>query len=170
MDKKTTSILLIGGGVVALLSSVAVVSVVRKRTPNANVTRWDEYINAAALQTQIARPIIAAVIEVESSGNPDSRGTVGEIGLMQIKCETAKDMGYVWDCQRLYTPELNILYGAKYLAYQSRRYGGNLRLILSAYNAGTATSKNPTYVNRAMSAYQRYMPYYEFTSLETKLV
>lgn len=161
MDKKTASILLIGGGVVALLSSAAVVSVVRKKSPNVSVTRWDKYINAAALQTQIASPIIAAVIEVESSGNPDSTGTVGEFGLMQIKCETAKDMGYAWDCQRLYMPELNILYGAKYLAWQSKRYGGNLRLILSAYNAGTATSKNPTYVNKAVAAYQRYLPYYE---------
>lgn len=146
---------------VALLSSVAVVSVVRKKSPNANVTRWDEYINVASQQTQVASPLIAAVIEVESSGNPDSTGTVGEVGLMQVKCETAKDMGYPWECKRLYLPELNILYGAKYLAWQSRRYGGNLRLILSAYNAGTATSKNPTYVNKAMSAYQRYMPYYE---------
>ena len=160
MDKQTASFLLIGGGVVALLSSVTVVSVVRKRSPNANVTRWDEYINAAALQMQVAKPLIAAVIEVESSGNPEVTGTAGEFGLMQIKCETAKDMGYVWDCPRLYLPDINILYGAKYLAWQSKRYGGNLRLILSAYNAGTATSKNPTYVNKAMSAYQRYLPYY----------
>lgn len=160
MDKKTASLLLIGGGAIALLSTVTVVSVVRKKSPNANVTRWDEYINAAALQTQVAKPIIAAVIEVESNGNPKSTGTVGEIGLMQMKCETAKDMGYVWDCKRLYLPDLNILYGAKYLAWQSKRYGGNLRLVLSAYNAGTATSANPTYVNGAMAAYQRYLPYY----------
>lgn len=162
MDKKTTSLLLIGGGVVALLSATAVVSIVqrKKSSPQANVTRWDEYIQSAAQQTQVAPPLIAAVIEVESSGNPNSTGTVGEIGLMQMKCETAKDMGYVWDCKRLYAPELNILYGAKYLAYQSRRYGGTIRLILSAYNAGTATSKNPTYVNKAMAAYQRYMLYY----------
>ena len=160
MDKKTASILLIGGGALALLSSAAVVTVVRRKSPNANVTRWDEYIRAVAQQMQIAQPIIAAVIEVESSGNPKATGTVGEFGLMQIKCETARDMGYPYDCQRLYAPDLNILYGAKYLAYQSKRYGGNLRLILSAYNAGTATSKNPTYVNKAMAAYQRYLPYY----------
>lgn len=163
MDKKTASLLLIGGGAVALLSTATVVSVVQRKrvSPQANVTRWDKYIQAAAQQTQVAPPIIAAVIEVESSGNPDSTGTAGEFGLMQIKCETAKDMGYFWDCQRLYLPEINILYGAKYLAYQSKRYGGNIRLILSAYNAGTATSKNPTYVNKTMAAYQRYLPYYE---------
>ena len=159
MDKKTAAILIIGGGILALASGAAATVVTRKRSLNPTVTQWDEYIYLAAQNTQVAPAIIAAVIEVESGGRANSTGTVGEIGLMQIKCDTAKQMGYVGDCQKLYNPDLNILYGAKYLAWQSKRYGGNLRMIFSAYNAGTATSSNPTYVGKAMSAYQRYVEF-----------
>lgn len=161
MDKKTATVLLIiGGGILALLSSATIITVRRKRSPYARVTRWDEYILPVAQNTQVHPAVIAAVIEVESDGRPSIRGTAGEFGLMQLKCETARDMGFVWDCKRLYQPELNILYGSKYLAYQTKRYGGNLRMVLSAYNAGTATSANQAYVDKAMSAYLRYMEYY----------
>lgn len=160
MDKKTASILILGGGVLALAGAATVFVVQKKRSPHPNVTKWDKYIYMASQSTQVSPALIASVIEVESDGNSASTGTVGEIGLMQMKCETAKDMGYVWDCKRLYLPDLNILYGAKYLAWQLKRYGGNLRMTLSAYNAGIATLANPTYVNKAMSAYQRYMEYY----------
>lgn len=160
MDKKTALLMLIGGGVLALISAATVKVVLKKRSPHPNVTRWDEYIYTASQSTQVSPALIASVIEVESNGHADETGAVGEIGLMQMKCKTARDMGYIWDCKRLYIPELNILYGAKYLAWQLKRYGGNLRMTLSAYNAGTATLSNPTYISKAISAYQRYVEYY----------
>ncbi len=85
---------------------------------------------------------LIAVIENESSFNPDARGTSGEIGLMQILPSSAPwiaaKVGQSYSgpttladlCQ-------NIKLGAAYLDYLRKRFQWNGALYLAAYNMGT---------------------------------
>ena len=52
-----------------------------------------------------------AVVRVESNYRPNMTGSAGEIGLMQIKLETARGLGYTGSRQALYNPETNIQLG-----------------------------------------------------------
>lgn len=86
--------------------------------------------------------LVAAVIHVESGNRADAVSYKGAIGLMQIMPETG-----AWIAQkravaeshtesRLYTPDYNIACGCWYLDYLLKRFGGDLRYALIAYNAG----------------------------------
>jgi soluble lytic murein transglycosylase-like protein len=77
-----------------------------------------------------------AVISVESNYRPNSRGSAGEIGLMQIKPATARTMGYSGSASGLFDPETNIKYGMKYLALAHQLSGGATCGTILKYNAG----------------------------------
>ncbi len=86
-----------------------------------------------------------AIVSVESNYRIEVTGRAGEIGLMQIKPATARDMGFVGDATDLYNPEVNIKYGMKYLAGAERRGGGTLCGTILKYNAGHYSRRmNPT--------------------------
>lgn len=79
--------------------------------------------------------VVDAIIHVESGGNPDARGRHGEIGLMQIKCRTARSVGFRGPCARLYDHALNRRYGTAYLDLCIAR-AGNLWDGVSRYQRG----------------------------------
>ena len=84
---------------------------------------------------------LMAVIQNESSFNPRMKGSVGEIGLMQIKPETAEWISKTFKLKydgadSLYHPEVNIRIGAAYLNKLRGQFSSNSTLYLSAYNAG----------------------------------
>jgi hypothetical protein len=56
-------------------------------------------------------------------------------GLMQIKCSTARYIGFSRPCQKLYNAPTNLAFGVKYLAILKRRYKSDPDMI-SAYNQG----------------------------------
>ncbi|KTR05106.1 murein transglycosylase [Aureimonas ureilytica] len=86
-----------------------------------------------------------AIVSVESHYRVDVTGRAGEIGLMQIKPATARDMGFTGDATDLYNPIVNIKYGMKYLAGAERRGGGTLCGTILKYNAGHYSKRmNPT--------------------------
>lgn len=83
---------------------------------------------------------VLAVIKQESSFRPHIVGGVGELGLMQIRPETAKwiaqKFGIKWlGKNSLKDPEYNVIIGVRYLAYLREMFGHG-RLYLSAYNIG----------------------------------
>ncbi|WP_445503562.1 transglycosylase SLT domain-containing protein [Microvirga sp. G4-2] len=80
--------------------------------------------------------IIDAVIRVESFYNPAAIGTVGEIGLMQVRPSTAAMIGFRGTIADLANPETNIRYGVRYLARAWRLAKGDLCLALMKYRAG----------------------------------
>jgi len=85
---------------------------------------------------------------------------VDAYGLMQIKLETAQDMGFTGIPAQLYIPATNIEYGTKYLRYQLDRYSSDLRKAISAYNAGTYTTVNTAYVNNVLKLSAKYRSYF----------
>ncbi|MBB3934347.1 lytic transglycosylase domain-containing protein [Aureimonas phyllosphaerae] len=86
-----------------------------------------------------------AIVSVESNYKVEVTGRAGEIGLMQIKPATARDMGFEGDSSDLYNPAVNIKYGMKYLAGAERRGGGTLCGTILKYNAGHYSKRmNPT--------------------------
>lgn len=90
-----------------------------------------ESIIRASKSNNIPAELIAAQIDVESSGNPDAVNASGAQGLMQLRKDAAYDMGVT---DRL-DPDQNIQGGTKYLAKQLERFG-DPAAALAAYNWG----------------------------------
>ena len=103
--------------------------------------------------------LVVAVIACESSFRPDTIGKKGEIGLGQLKPETAAGLGV-----DPYDPVQNIDGCVRYLKQQLDRFG-SLELALAAYNAGpNAVSRaggipqngiTPRYVQKVLDLYRR---------------
>jgi hypothetical protein len=101
---------------------------------------------------------VHALAQVESRSNLQQKVTVdsngvGHYGMMQIQCATARAMGMVGPCTQLLDPMVALQYSVSYYQYQLDRYHGNVERAVSAYNAGTATTKNQQYVQLVRSNY-----------------
>lgn len=119
------------------------------RTPRKNGVRpgiWmqmelsalvDRYAAEAGLPEELAR----AVVRVESDWDQSMTGFAGEIGLMQIRPETARLMGFAGHPDELYDPETNIRFGMRYLAEAWRRASGDLCQTALKYNGGHNANK-----------------------------
>ena len=92
----------------------------------------DRYASVHGLPAAFAR----AVVQVESGWNPKLTGAAGEVGLMQIKHETARGMGFQGQRNELYEPDTNVRWGMQYLADAWRLGGGNLCQAVLRYQAG----------------------------------
>jgi len=86
---------------------------------------------AAAQYPDVPIDMIRAVIQAESSGDPNAVSPAGAQGLMQLMPDTARDMGVddPFDIRE------NILGGVKYLSRLFDKYG-DWNKVLAAYNAG----------------------------------
>jgi soluble lytic murein transglycosylase-like protein len=82
-----------------------------------------------------------AVVRYESNYNPRVTGRAGEIGLMQIKLQTARGLGYRGSRQGLYDPATNIAWGMKYLGQAHQFASGSECGTLSRYNGGLFTKR-----------------------------
>jgi len=76
--------------------------------------------------------LVLAVVEAESNFNPHALSPKNAQGLMQLIPSTAERFGVddVWD------PEQNLRGGMAYLRWLMKSFGGDVRLVLAAYNAG----------------------------------
>ena len=90
---------------------------------------WADYY-ARAYDVPIE--FVKAVIDVESAWHPYVVSTKGAAGLMQLTVPTAFTFGVT----NRFRIEENIRGGVAYLAYLSRQFEGELRLVAAAYYAG----------------------------------
>ncbi len=84
---------------------------------------------------------LLAVIKTESEFKPNAVGSAGEIGLMQIKPETAawicKKNNITWlGAERLKNPHYNILIGGYYFEYLKKTLHSQSARYVNAYNMG----------------------------------
>ena len=128
-------------------------------------TKYSGHVLAAAQETQVDPALIHAVIKVESGYNPSARSSAGAVGLMQLMPGTAKRYG-VRD--RL-DPAQSIHGGARYLRDLKIMFGGDLRLVLAAYNAGEDAvmkygrrippfRETAAYVPKVLDYYKKFRP------------
>lgn len=97
--------------------------------------------------------LVAAIIKVESGGNPNATGRHGEIGLMQLKLRTARSVGFKGTRKHLYHPATNVTFGTAYLNLALRRAGGNACHAATLYNRGIyAKPRKSTYARKVMKA------------------
>ncbi len=76
------------------------------------------------------------IAKVESGYNPRARGRAGEYGVFQMKCATARGIGYRGNCSGLMNASTNVRIGLKHLALAVRSSRGNLKLAASKHNGG----------------------------------
>ncbi len=88
--------------------------------------------SAAALRNDVPGALVTAVIDAESHGDPSAISRAGAQGIMQLMPGTSLAYGVA----NPFDAAQNIDGGTRYLHALLRRYGGNVKLALAAYNAG----------------------------------
>jgi hypothetical protein len=83
--------------------------------------------------------LVDAVVRIESRYDPAAVGSVGEIGLMQVRPKTAALLGFQGTSADLAQPQTNLRYGVGYLAKAWRLASGDLCRTLMKYRAGHAS-------------------------------
>jgi len=106
-----------------------------------NRARIRELIEQESTKAGLPADLAEAVVFVESDYNPLLVGKVGEIGLMQVRPETAAMLGFRGSLTELARPEINIHYGVTYLAEAWRLANGDLCRALMKYRAGHGEEK-----------------------------
>lgn len=101
-------------------SSAAVVTMIKTMAPQYGVPTW----------------FALRIAKIESGYNPALRGSAGEYGVFQIKCPTARGLGFEGDCSGLADARTNVRWGLEHLSAALKSSGGNLELAASKHNGG----------------------------------
>lgn len=89
-------------------------------------------ISQIAHRHGIPIPLAMAVVKVESDFRTDALSPKGAMGLMQLMPSTARELGV----EDPFDPGENLEGGLRYLKTLLKRFDGDVRLALAAYNAG----------------------------------
>ncbi|QIB36131.1 lytic transglycosylase domain-containing protein [Ancylobacter pratisalsi] len=104
----------------------------KQSSANSLIAIVDKEARANGVPVALAR----AVVRIESNWNTHLTGRAGEIGLMQIKHQTARGIGYRGSRSALYEPATNIKFGMRYLAGAYRLAGGDTCGTVMRYQGG----------------------------------
>jgi hypothetical protein len=94
---------------------------------------FTDIIEKAAQKHKVDSALVKAIIMAESRYNHRAISKKGARGLMQLMPHTAKSLGV----RNLFDPEDNINGGVLYMKKLLKRFKGNTKLALAAYNAGS---------------------------------
>jgi hypothetical protein len=93
----------------------------------------DAAIDEAAARHNVDPSLVRSVVKVESNFNPNAVSRKGAMGLMQLMPSTARSLRVA----NPFDPAQNVDAGVRHLRKLLDSYGGDVRLSLAAYNAGS---------------------------------
>ncbi|MBM3083553.1 lytic transglycosylase domain-containing protein [Chelatococcus daeguensis] len=102
---------------------------------HASRERYRDLIAKHAKAHGLPFALVDAVVRVESRYNPRAYNG-GAYGLMQIKHQTARGLGYGGSAAGLYDPDTNLRYAVKYLAQAYQMSGGDTCATVMRYQSG----------------------------------
>jgi Transglycosylase SLT domain len=125
--------------------------------------RYTPLISATAQQYGLEPALVQAVIKCESGFNPWAQSPRGAQGLMQLMPATQAWLGVT----NAFDPHHNVAAGVRYLSLLKHTFGGDVRLMLAAYNAGPQAvveagyavppfAETQQYVRCVLQAWQQY--------------
>ena len=122
---------------------------------------YQDTIRTYAERYGVDEDLVHSVVKQESCFNEKALSRVGAIGLMQLMPATASYL----KVKDPWNPEQNIQGGVKYLSKMLKRFKGNKRYALAAYNAGPGKvikyggippyKETRNYVKKIMADYSR---------------
>lgn len=97
---------------------------------------YSKYISAASTEFNVPAPLISAVMQQESAGNPQAYSGKAH-GLMQLTRPTGLEVAAKLGIKdaNLYDPQTSVRLGTAYLSQMLDTFG-EVKLALAAYNAG----------------------------------
>jgi hypothetical protein len=114
-----------------------------------------DLVSRTAAENGVPYRLANAVVTIESSYNPHVANRSGALGLMQIKAQTARGLGFSGPAQSLLNPDVNVRYGMRYLALAYRQSGGDLCHTVMRYESGIGathmSAENRAYCSKASS-------------------
>ena len=165
-EDELITLFLTGGGEVTVTSELVANIVPNEIAPEPELgalpllPQLAPVIEPAAERYGLDSRLVAEVIWVESSGDPNAVSRKGAKGLMQLMPETARSLGVV----DVLDPPQNVDGGVRYLKRQIDEHR-DLSLALAAYNAGsTAVARHggippyretQNYVRRVLDLYRK---------------
>jgi len=119
----------------------------------------DSSIVMAAARHNVDPNLVRAVVKVESNFNSNAVSRKGAMGLMQLMPSTARSL----NLKNTVVAEQNVVAGVRHLKQLLESYGGDVKLTLAAYNAGSGAvrrsagvphfAETQNYVRRITSLY-----------------
>jgi soluble lytic murein transglycosylase-like protein len=127
------------------------------------------HVQRAASRFKVDPALINGIIWVESKFDPRARGPGGAAGLMQLMPATSRELAkQLGERSRPYNPDFNVLAGTFYIGRLLKRFDGDLRLAIAAYQAGPGSvskwkkagrdlpASSKAYVDKVLSAKRRF--------------
>jgi hypothetical protein len=110
-----------------------------------------DLVSAAATAAGVPVNLAHAVVRMESNYRPRAVSSARALGMGQIKCQTARSVGFAGPCSALFDPESNLHYAMIYLR-QALDRGGEGCAGLSLYERGIAARPVCTAYGRRVAA------------------